>query len=212
MPIIELSTALVAAGSGLVVPFVNKVLEKSAQRLGGHVDEHLATLFTRAHEHLAATGREAQSVEPKLLKAVVENAPYETDPTLADYWAALLANAADPAQRVVVQLGFAEVLRQLTPTDAAVIDWLYQQVSIPTAEDLEYALPEVQMANASIALNLTTNELATSTDNLLRLRLCTLTSQLYSYSRNERLPAPYQRLCPSAFGFEFRQACAPPAP
>lgn len=211
MPLIELSTALVAAGSSVVVPFANKVLEKSAQRLGGHVDEHLAALFTRAYGYLIATGREPQPVEAKIAIPLIQAASLESDPTLAEKWAALLANAADPAQRVAVQPGFAEVLRQLTPIDVAVVDWFYQQAPTPTNEDLEYALPEVQLTDAYNALNLSTNELATSTDNLLRLRLCAPTSQLYSYSRNERLPAPFRRLCPSAFGYEFMRACAPPA-
>lgn len=122
MPIIELSTALVAAGSGLVVPFMNKVLEKSAQRLGGHVDEHLAALFTRAHDYLAATCREPQSVEAKIAVPLLQAATLESDPTLIEKWAALLANAADPMQWAQVQPGFVEVLRQLTSTDASVLE------------------------------------------------------------------------------------------
>jgi hypothetical protein len=124
MAIIELSTALVAAGSGVVVPFVNKVLEKSAQRVGGHVDEHLAALFTRAYDYLAPTGREPQPIEAKIAIPLMQAAVLETNTTLINRWAALLANAVDPAQQAPVQPGFAEVLRQLTPMDAQLFDAL----------------------------------------------------------------------------------------
>jgi len=174
MPIIELSTALVAAGSGLVVPFANKVLEKSAQRLGGHIDEQLAALFTRAHGYLTATGREAQSVEPHLLKPIVENAPLETDPALAAHWAALLANAADPARQSYVQPAFAEILRQLTALDARILQTIATISQGQEAGTRPYMYAEATriQREAGEGDGLLTIAFRIAVDNLLRLRLC----------------------------------------
>lgn len=60
-----------------------------------------------------------------MLLPLVQAAALESDVSLVEKWAALLANAADPTQRVQVQPAFAEVLRQLTPTDALVLQKLY---------------------------------------------------------------------------------------
>lgn len=63
-------------------------------------EEKTKSFGARATAHLAAVGREPQPVEPKLLLPLVQAASLETNEALAEKWAALLANAADPAQRV----------------------------------------------------------------------------------------------------------------
>lgn len=205
MSLIELSTALTLAGSSVVVPFVNKVLEKSADRLGGQVDAQLVTLFTKAQHLLAATGREPQSVEPKLLKPIVENAPLETDPGLADLWAALLANAADPVQRVAVQPSFTEVLRQLTPDDAQVLAFIYADShrDIIGFEPLKvedvFSYFEWEGFRMEIAL-----------DNLLRLRLFDAHTQLRHGPTETLSDGTVMGL--TRYGGFFLQAVTPPAP
>lgn len=87
--------------------------------------ERAQQLGTQATALLTAVGREPQPVEPKLLLPLVQAAALESDSTLAEKWAALLANAADPAQRIMVQPGFAEVLRQLTTLEAQILSELY---------------------------------------------------------------------------------------
>jgi hypothetical protein len=169
MPLIELSTALVAAGSTVVVPFVNKVLEKTASRVGDNFDASLAALFTKAHDYLAVTGREPQSVEPKILIPLVQAASLEDDPTLAEKWAALLANAADPDQRVAVQPGYAEVLRQLTPTDALVIEAFYKAAGTAFDANEPHAIVTYELRES---LGLDNVAMGISVDTMLRLRLC----------------------------------------
>jgi hypothetical protein len=182
------------------------------KHFGEQALERIRQVASKASSLLSTVGREPQPVEPKIIVPLAQAASLETDETLAEKWVALLANAADPVQRVAVQPGFAEVLRQLTLTDVAVLDLLYQRAPSTTPELLEYALPEVGMADFAMALGLTTSEFATSTDNLLRLRLCSHTAQLYTHSRNELPAALFRRLCPSAFGYKFMQAVTPPTP
>lgn len=206
MAIIELSTALVAAGSGVVVPFMNKVLEKSAQRVGGHVDEHLAALFTRAHEYLAPTGREAQSVEAKIAIPLMQAASLESDPALTEKWAALLANAADPAQQAQVQPGYVEVLRQLTPTDARVIEAFYAVAGAAFDKNQPHAI-ETDTIKQSLGLDGVAMGL--SVDTMLRLRLCKAAPTYGDADASLSLAMPHSLLM-TLFGWQFRAACRPP--
>ena len=210
MPLIELSTALVAAGSSVVVPFVNKVLEKTASRVGDNFDANLVALFTKAHEYLTVTGREPQPVEPKLLLPLVQAASIETDAALAAHWAALLANAADPAQKVQVQPGFAEVLRQLTPVDAKILTCLYLQTSIDFFA-VAYSLNLLRTAGFEKLLSITRKELVISIDNLLRLRLCSQSSgSTIKMSDPDKQMLVSDSVYPTAFGLSFLTAVSPP--
>jgi hypothetical protein len=72
-------------------------------------------------------GREPQPVEPKILLPLVQAASLEADETLVEKWAALLANAADPTQKAKVQPSFVEAVRQLTPADAQLLEFIYAE-------------------------------------------------------------------------------------
>jgi hypothetical protein len=74
----------------------------TAKHLGEQALERDKQVESKATAYLAAVGREPQPVEPKILLPLVQAASLESDPTLADKWAALLANAADPAKKVEI--------------------------------------------------------------------------------------------------------------
>lgn len=100
---------------------LTQFLTPAAKNIGEVALERGKQMASKAVAYLAGVGRSPQSVEEKLLVPIVLGAGLESDPTLADLWAALLANAADPAQRITVQPGFAEIMRQLTAMDVRVL-------------------------------------------------------------------------------------------
>lgn len=53
-------------------------------------------------------------------------ASLEVDDDLQDRWAMLLANAAAGPERITILPGYIDILRQLTPTHAKVLDMLYE--------------------------------------------------------------------------------------
>ena len=205
MSLIELSTALVAAGGSVVVPFVNKAMEKTAARMGDTVDATLVALFTKAQHLLAATGREPQSIEPKLMVPLVNAARLEADDTLVDKWAALLANAVDSAQRIQVQPAFVEVLRQLTPTDALVLQKLYFPAGIQPGRSPAGSI----MLQQLMALGSEKDQITVSVDNLLRLRLCVGGEVKSGIIPDD--PARPVYILSTAFGTQFMLACTPPS-
>lgn len=194
------SAALVRfAGAGL--DHYGKVALERAQQVG-----------IKAASYLAAVGREPQPVEPKLLLPLVQAAALEADPTLAEKWAALLANAADPAQKSPVLPGFAEVLRQLTPTDAIILAHIYKRTRINERDLLHYELERIITQRMPSELGMTDKQFALGVDTLLRLRLCAPPTP--RAERGSSLGGPSAatlQVCPTVFGVAFLAAVTPPA-
>lgn len=184
---------------------VTQFLTPGAKSLGEVALERGQRLATAAVQLLKNVGREPQPVEPKLLVPLVQAAALETDETLSDKWAALLANAADPAQQVAVQPGFVEVLRQLTPTDALVLDAL----GYPPGSRRDRVPSGRLMLKQFAYLNLPVGALTLSMDNLLRLRLCVAVPQRIAGVVPERPETPSEVIS-TAFGTQFLLACRVP--
>lgn len=121
--------ALVEAGSNLA-SFVGKALgtvpEDTVGLLGGdHLHElrirNLDKLSRKTEEILRERGVEdPEPIGPKALLPALEAASEETDETLLDMWAILLANAMDPNKDTSLQRIFIEALGQMEPIDALV--------------------------------------------------------------------------------------------
>jgi hypothetical protein len=163
---------------------LSQFLGPSAKHLGEQALERGKQIGSKAVAYLAAVGRAPQPVEPKLLLPLVQAASLETDETLADRWAALLSNAADPAQRVAVQPGFVEVLRQLTPIDAQVLE---ETASIQLHPDSPVSgYVGISLLSSRFPV-LTLDELRIATGNIARLGLCLNIGQ-QDVNRNGSLP------------------------
>jgi len=164
-----------------------------------------------AYQHLTAVGREPTVVDPKTLIPLVQAASLETDATIAYKWAALLANAADPVAKVQVEPGYIEVLRQLTPADAQVLELLYRTIRPDDRDALYWESAPIRTEGMAEQLGLSLKQFAICIDTLIRLRLCAVPTP--RRERKELLsitPAAAYQVCPTMSGREFLLACTPP--
>lgn len=166
------------------------------KHLGEQALERAKQVAGKATSLLGAVGREPQPVEPKLLLPLVQGAGLETDPAITELWAALLANAADPAQRITVQVGFIDVLRQLQPADTLVLNRLYLY---PSAEGTKIGSNH-GLIDSQVFQLLGYEDGRLALDNLTRLRLC---------REGERLSNGFP-FWATEYGFRFMQAVSPP--
>jgi hypothetical protein len=173
---------------------------------------HQAKLLIDAAAKIRASGLPSCAVSDKFLRAVLESGSLEDDLSMQTRWASLLANACtDPntAQRVA----FAEVLRQLEPIEAQMLDRLVEawapfgdaaRVGESSAYyTLEHASSQVQ------------NEIGISDDgldNLERLGLIRFAAKNSPTIKDmEELSALLRALVvPTAFGIGFVRACRIP--
>jgi len=219
------AAAAVASIYGVAKPFLAKILGPSVDEIGeigrdyikGRRAKNAERTLTDADKLLAAAGREPQAVPLDVAVPLLEAASLQEEPSMAEKWAALLANAADPAQRVAVQPGFAEVLRQLTPTDAQVLAAAAEIETNPESRSPYYtpiALLLPQFAP------LTEQQLYVVTSNLARLGLCFNVGRQPIEASEVLAPNPrYNTMGPGVdffrvtpFGFAFLAAVTPPTP
>ena len=73
--------------------------------------------------NVEGSGHHPQAVSPRLFLPILDRASIEDDEDLHSRWAALLANAGTSPNSV--HPSFIEILRQLTPDDAHLLDKLY---------------------------------------------------------------------------------------
>src|SRR4051794_22266706 len=69
-----------------------------------------------------------KAVNLKVLLPLMEAATLEDNSDMQARWAALLASAADDADDDSLHNTFVEIMKQLTPTDAFIIDAFYRQI------------------------------------------------------------------------------------
>lgn len=187
---------------------LTQFLTPAAKNLGEVALERAKRIGSKAMDYLVAVGRETQPVEEKVLYPLLQAASLESDPTLAEKWAALLANAADPAQRISVHPSYSDVLRLLTSDDAQVLGFIYewQMADDDTAFDEESTLT---IATIFSHFEWPGSRLELSLDNLLRLRLFEETRPT-TYGG---IPArELSRVMPTVYGGQFMLAVTPPKP
>lgn len=190
---------------------LTQFLTPTAKHYGEAALKRIQQLGERTKILLSDAGRETQAVEEKVLFPLVQAASLESDPGLADKWAALLANAADPVQQAPVQPGFIEVLRQLTPLDARILAHIYARAQVKEEYLLHYELEAVITQRMPGELGVTDRQLALSVDTLLRLRLCAQPTRRVGKGEITGPSAATLQVCPTIFGHAFLAAVTPPA-
>jgi hypothetical protein len=113
---------------------VGDVMKRIAGPLADEIGESLALIarpyrialsvkmFQKTQRMLKEAGMPAQPVPPRLFLPMLEAASIENDEDLHTKWSALLANAASSDK---VHPSYIEILKQLTPADARLLDKFY---------------------------------------------------------------------------------------
>jgi len=111
-----------------VRPFTDPVLkalgEGIAERLEFYNWRWSVKAIARARELLAAEGIAIGPVPPKLMVPILEGAALESEEELVERWACLLASASAGDD---VLPAYPEILRQLTPIEVRMLDWISKQ-------------------------------------------------------------------------------------
>jgi hypothetical protein len=87
-------------------------------------DRRRVELALRVVKKLRSKGIEPRAVEPSILLPILDAGSLATDEGLQQKWASLLAKAAS-GEAHGVSPAYAEILRQLTPLEAQVLDWVF---------------------------------------------------------------------------------------
>jgi hypothetical protein len=106
------------------------------QEIGALRLRNWADTIRRASELVSAVDGKAHGISTRVLVPLLEHASIEEDEDLRERWAALLAHAAVATDAEAVPPVFAEILSQLTPRAAAVLEVIND--TIPLSEEKSY--------------------------------------------------------------------------
>lgn len=105
--------------------FLEKYSPKAASYLTKRKAESLLAVIRAANEKLNRAGitdQERQFCALKLGIPLIENASLEEEPELRELWANLLANSFNPEYNGEIRTIFVDIIKKLTPFDAAVLN------------------------------------------------------------------------------------------
>ena len=194
-----------------------KFLGPSFEFFGKLALERLKALAGMSEKILEDAGVTPEPVEPKLFIPIAQAASLETNPDLIELWAALLANAANP-KNSSVQLNLIEILRQLTPIDAALLAVLDRKVDRGYMSSRKPKFMSVDAIVSELPFDKphSSTDWEVSIDNLIRLRLASTRKAQIDIDSHRTL-ADYEELRNQEIGItklgeRFYWACQPLMP
>ena len=187
-------------------------------------EHNIEQVWARAQEMLREAGVQPGPVPLKTLVPLLQYASIEEDEYLQAQWAALLANAA--IAQIEVHTAYPDILRQLSPIDARLLDLLFDQLSeatiraatMWTAPGHATLLTLDELWNRSVRdptslRNLTgfDEALHVAVDNLMRLNLLTKQTIVTTTESHEPGTMPsIDNYYLTVFGRRFVEACRRP--
>lgn len=226
-----ISSALAKSGIPAAIEAAKDLLQKlvgpAAEETGLFLQDRVRVyrlrnqlaILGKTQDMLSSVGIDPKSVPLRALVPLLEGAALEDDDNLATKWAALLANAAMQGSNVNLIPGFSNILSQLQPRDAAILDILHTEKWYHEKKPQNIMLfafrPTIQEP-----LHLSDMEYELSVDNIVRLGLCVTDNKLLPPTVQKDLdqikivdPDLIRRdvLIATRLGFEFLEACSQPA-
>lgn len=154
----------------------------------------------RAAEMIEESGLPFEPISAKHMFPTLAGLQVEDDPDLRERWSALIANAATYGETSTA--AYADILKQLEPMEARVLNELYATVTT-VAPDLRHTVG-VRREDIQVRHNLTVEDYQALADALMRHRLVAA-PRTWKGVENE-----YSTLTITSFGARFVRACRPP--
>lgn len=201
--------------------FAEKVSGSPAEQLGELFADKIRfrrwknqiRLLNKATEYAKEAGIDPDAINLTILTPLIERAGNEEDESMADRWAALLANASSK-RAAPVSPAFPDVLSRMSPFDAVVFDGVAHALSGHTG--LEASVIGVNAGSVAARYGWVVEDVRFSFETLLVLGLCGNASANMGGGGEGRpqqglLGSDRECVLVTEFGRRFLAACRPPA-
>ena len=218
--------ALIAAAAGFLsgrgTSFLDALLKPAAtamgedllQRYRSYTGKNVADVLDAASAMLEESPATHQ-VPGRILFPILEHCSIEDDAEMKTRWAALLANAAVGNK---VLPAYAEILRQLVPLQAKMLDWMYKRYTVGIQNfHCSVMQPEVGLDDATYALLITDLHRLQLIDGTREIKTIPNLGEGMSGSLTGGTIFPlttatvYANTILTSLGLAFIAACLPPA-
>ena len=221
LPKIIKTVETVGDAIGEAKEFLGKIASPPAEEFGLFLGDQVrfyrfkkqVKLLTDAQEILKHAGVDPKKVSLKTLCPILEGAAIEEDESMSARWAALLATAANPQSSVTVRPSFPEILKQLSPSEAKILDLIFDMVNEKRIARQEWASRGAIGKSIRALLQLNDRDFEVGIDNLYRLRLCSPPSTQLEFIDNKEHRfqlSTKELICITELGYSFVSACKTP--
>ncbi len=175
-------------------------------------------MLGKTQEMLSRAGIEPKSVPLRVLVPILDGASLEDNEGLTDKWAALLANASRFDEISHFSHVFADILKQLTPVDALILERLASQ-PVYCFELAGTRLYLYTGAKRSVVETMPVNgiDFDLSIDNLCRLGVCIASVERFLHEESDMSlgmvdlqKLQHDAVIVTKLGHMFMRACSPP--
>jgi hypothetical protein len=197
-----------------------RIIGPSADFLGEKGRKYLERRLSRGKQMLVTsaemlktlpTGTEPVPVPPRVFRPILELSSDEEDSEVRTTWAAMLANFADPSVAPDMLPAFTEILRNLSPIEVHILNWVYETCMwSANREQGDYRFFRVHSVRLLGAFpNLRRNQYYVLADNLIRLKIFNepVGTDTNVIGDEELMKQRYESLHLSPFGEAFIKAC-----
>jgi len=123
--------------------FLGKVVNPPLEELGGLLADKIkfwrfknqVNIVLQAKRFFEQKGVQPRKIPLKTLAPLLEHSSWEEDPDMQSKWASLLANAANPSYSYDIHLAYVEILNQLSPLEAKLLDLLFNEYEKTPSDD-----------------------------------------------------------------------------
>ena len=158
--------------------YLDKLLGPGFEQAGAAIQDTVkywrfknqVNIVLKAKTFLEKKGINPKVVLPKTLVPILEYGSVEQVPTMQEKWAALLANAADPNRTPEITPFFPDILKQLSPAEAKLLDIIYDQIKGLSVDEVLTAVFFKKDCMAGLGISSYEHDLLIA--NLFRLGLC----------------------------------------
>jgi|SRR5665213_51723 len=210
--------AAIAAPVKDITELLNKFLSPALQEAGEAVGAHVRVfrlkqetkLLQKSISILEDAGLKPKPVSLRVLFPLLDAAVLEEDDQMAERWASLLASAANPNNQTGLEASFIEILKQLVPTHAFVLDVFYEQVANKKLPPEQWAERGFVFSDLKGFLQKEVPQFDVAIDNLLRLHLVGYPTPSLGIANGHEVRVQVTSsniLCATSLGHAFVTAC-----
>ena len=199
---------------GLISKLFGPAFEETGAVIGDRVRlfrfQRQISLLRKTQRILKKEGIKPKAVSLKVLLPLFDQAALEEDDEMADRWASLLASAANPNNKTALEASFIEILKQLAPTHAYLLDVFYEQITRDKVPPEQWTERGYVLSDLREFLEQEVPQFDVAIENLLRLNLVAYPTAKLGIANGQEVRIQVTSgniLCATSLGYAFTSAC-----
>jgi hypothetical protein len=210
----EAGKEVVKEMTGLLTKFLGPGFEEAGEIVRDQVRyfrfQRELALLHKADDNVKDAGFNPRAVNMRVLFPLLDAAALEDNENMKERWASLLASAANPNNPTELEASFIEILKQLAPTHANLLDVFYEQIERDKLPPEQWAERGYVLSDLREFLEQEVPQFDVAIENLFRLNLVAYPTAKLGIANGQEVRIRVTSgniLCATSLGHAFTSAC-----